>query len=1059
MRTPLPIPQLATLVVFGFACCTAQAALYGPYAADSDTLHLWHMDSPAPVEDAVPSGGTNLVGLLNGAALGDASYPGFGTALNTTDGGPDVLAERNALLTASTATPNPGNVTLTVADTTSGAFTFEAIVWIGFDPAKNFGTTANGGNNRGTPFNIVSAESSANGNRIFQFRIVPTGMVPATGQPPAPSPFISFENVRMISGNQPSIYAAIPTDGPDAIASNGWYHVAVTYNGVPSTEGNIRFYWTRIDASRETANEIFIVSATTSLSGLNPLATITSPFVIGNDGRNRNSNFLGLIDEVRISRVARPANGMLFGPSTPQIVSHPVNETVAVGQPASFSVAAAGSPPLTYQWRRNSLDIPGATDPTYSIPAAETSQAGDYDVVVSNGSGSATSSAATLNVRNPLTLVWAGFDTWNTVNLNWDANGDLAPESTYTEGDIVVFNGAGSPYVYLQDPMHPKSIIVGGALDYTLSTVTGTGRIERNTGITKQDPTTLFIETMNTYTGPTDIRQGTVQVGSLAAAGAIGTGFLTNQGTLSVFNGTVSPPVSTGSGGVTIDLTGNLQLHTNSMSGPITVTGGALSFSGPQSKGAHTALTMNATANPGPRVNLQDVSLDPSLSISMFGTTAAPDTRCTINAISGTNAIAGEITMDGDGTVQIYGTAGGQLSIGNVNSPNFLGKLLLRGAGTNFASRPINVGKQCSVADAATWILESANSWPYGEVAHTSTMRTMVPGALPPASALNMFGGTLDLAGTAQQVAHLTTTNTGSPFATNYSGVIGNSSPTADAVFTLNTTEPDNFLAASIVDSVHGGTRKTALTLAGSGTLAVANPTNTYTGDTLVNGGTLALWGTGAIANSPNIVIAQGATLSATERTDGTFTVAPGQTLKGTGAFTVLGNLASQGTIELNVNKSGSVFTTDRLQGPTAISYGGTLKIVLSGSALAAGDSFKLFDAAAYSGDFAAFDPPSPGTGLAWDTANLALTGTLAVKTATGPDPTPTSITYSYSVNALELQWPTTHTGWLLQAQTNSLSVGISGNWVSWPASATTNRVVVQPDPAQGTVFYRLILP
>ena len=67
-----------------FAGFNAHALIVGPYTADANTLHLWHMDaSAAPVPDAVVSGGVNLAGLLNGATLNNASYSGFGSALNT----------------------------------------------------------------------------------------------------------------------------------------------------------------------------------------------------------------------------------------------------------------------------------------------------------------------------------------------------------------------------------------------------------------------------------------------------------------------------------------------------------------------------------------------------------------------------------------------------------------------------------------------------------------------------------------------------------------------------------------------------------------------------------------------------------------------------------------------------------------------------------------------------------------------------------------------------------------------------------------------------------------
>src|ERR1035437_10164377 len=110
-----------------FTQLTAQASLVGPYTADTNTLHLWHMDTDVAVQDAVVTGGTNLVKRGAGATLvGNNSYPGFGTALKTLDGGQNGTArsEEDAYLTASSAT-TPANVLTTLADPTTSAFTME----------------------------------------------------------------------------------------------------------------------------------------------------------------------------------------------------------------------------------------------------------------------------------------------------------------------------------------------------------------------------------------------------------------------------------------------------------------------------------------------------------------------------------------------------------------------------------------------------------------------------------------------------------------------------------------------------------------------------------------------------------------------------------------------------------------------------------------------------------------------------------------------------------------------------------------------------------------------
>ncbi|MBL0926755.1 MAG: immunoglobulin domain-containing protein [Phycisphaerales bacterium] len=83
--------------------------------------------------------------------------------------------------------------------------------------------------------------------------------------------------------------------------------------------------------------------------------------------------------------------------SVPSIGTQPGGSTVCEGQPASFSVAASGA--TGYQWRLNSVNIPGATSATYSIASATGGDAGSYDCVVSNACGSVTSTAATLTVN------------------------------------------------------------------------------------------------------------------------------------------------------------------------------------------------------------------------------------------------------------------------------------------------------------------------------------------------------------------------------------------------------------------------------------------------------------------------------------------------------------------------------------------------------------------------------------------------------------------------------------------------------------------------------------
>ena len=71
----------------------------------------------------------------------------------------------------------------------------------------------------------------------------------------------------------------------------------------------------------------------------------------------------------------------------------------------------------------------------------------------------------------------------------------------------------------------------------------------------------------------------------------------------------------------------------------------------------------------------------------------------------------------------------------------------------------------------------------------------------------------------------------------------------------------------------------------------------------------------------------------------------------------------------------------------------------------------------------------------------------------------PTNIVFSAAGGNLTLNWPLDHVGWRLQAQTNSLSVGLGTNWVTVPNSSSTDQVTIPVNPTNGCVFYRLVYP
>jgi len=135
------------------------------------------------------------------------------------------------------------------------------------------------------------------------------------------------------------------------------------------------------------------------------------------------SNTAGTVTSSAATLTVNPA------PVAPTITTQPANQTVTAGQTATFTVVAAGTAPLSYQWQKNSVNIAGATLASYTTPTTTTADSGaTFSVVVSNTAGTVTSSAATLTV-NPAPVA----PTITTQPVS----------QTVTAGQTATFNGAG----------------------------------------------------------------------------------------------------------------------------------------------------------------------------------------------------------------------------------------------------------------------------------------------------------------------------------------------------------------------------------------------------------------------------------------------------------------------------------------------------------------------------------------------------------------------------------------------------------------------------------------
>ena len=111
----------------------------------------------------------------------------------------------------------------------------------------------------------------------------------------------------------------------------------------------------------------------------------------------------------------------------PAITLQPQSQMVMAGSEAVFSVEARGVLPLRHQWRHNGTNLPSATNAVLALSNVQTNRAGNYQVVVSDSSGSVTSAVARLTVASsgqtfsliPTNSVWKYLDTGTNLGTAW----------------------------------------------------------------------------------------------------------------------------------------------------------------------------------------------------------------------------------------------------------------------------------------------------------------------------------------------------------------------------------------------------------------------------------------------------------------------------------------------------------------------------------------------------------------------------------------------------------------------------------------------------------------
>jgi hypothetical protein len=149
------------------------------------------------------------------------------------------------------------------------------------------------------------------------------------------------------------------------------------------------------------------------------------------------------------SSMAVSAGAVLSVNGVPAILAQPTNQAAALNGAATFTVVAAGSGSLSYQWRKDLTAIPGATSASYTVPSVAGGDAGSYDCVVTSTLGGttsrATSAAATLTIAtSPLVTDQSGAQTvaeGGTVSFSLTASGAGALGYRWYKGGSALSDG------------------------------------------------------------------------------------------------------------------------------------------------------------------------------------------------------------------------------------------------------------------------------------------------------------------------------------------------------------------------------------------------------------------------------------------------------------------------------------------------------------------------------------------------------------------------------------------------------------------------------------------
>src|SRR6185312_5852518 len=171
-----------------------------------------------------------------------------------------------------------------------------------------------------------------------------------------------------------------------------------------------------------------------------------------------------------------------------KFVLQPTNTSAPVGQVVTFTAAAVGYLPITYQWLKNGTPVPNETNSSYSFNTVLSDNNATIQVYATNTIGVTTyvtnSSTVTLNVFVPPSVAWldaahgGANNLWDTTSLDWTNTTGGGPLA-FVQNDATVFDarGAGSSSVDVAQAVTPASIQVNSSVDYAFASSSGLGSL------------------------------------------------------------------------------------------------------------------------------------------------------------------------------------------------------------------------------------------------------------------------------------------------------------------------------------------------------------------------------------------------------------------------------------------------------------------------------------------------------------------------------------------------------------------------------------------------------